>query len=495
MAFFRTQKVTLLYMRKFKLAALLSLAALSIQAAAPALKITRGNTPSTTKEQHTIVGVTSPGNKAYINGKEVHVYNTGAFGGEVALTKGQNVITVTAQNGNDTSVEKITINYTPATSTTTNVANPQPTTNAINPINVTTTANAYLQFGNGDDRLGGSKMGYLDADIPLKAVGQAGDLYMVQLSRNRFAYIPKELTTPSTSAPQVVNTGSWSIIQEFNADRISISLPSRLPYQSWTQLDPTTICIDLFGATNNSNWITQRSELGMIDYVDWQQVDSDVLRVIIKLKEKYSWGYSVGYNGNNLVIKVNHTPTLSLKGLTIGLDAGHGGKSSGAVSATGLKESDINLDIVMRIKEILEKKGAKVVLSRSGDVDLTMAQRKKIFLDADIDLMLSVHNNAGGAPLKEMGTSTFFKSIANRELAQCVLNRMLDLGVKSFGLTGNFNFSLNTPTEYPNLLLEALFMSSLPEEELLADPNFRQKIAQQAVRGIEDYLSLVKKSR
>ena len=233
----------------------------------------------------------------------------------------------------------------------------------------------------------------------------------------------------------------------------------------------------------------------MIDYVDWQQVDCDILRVIIKLKEKYSWGYSIGYEDNRLIIKVNHTPTLSLKGLTIGLDAGHGGKYSGAVGTTGLKESDVNLDIVLRIKSILEKKGAKVVLSRSEDIDVTMAQRKKIFLDADIDLMLSVHNNAGGSPLNKMGTSTYFKSIANRDLAQCVLNRMLDLGVKNFGLTGNFNFSLNAPTEYPNLLLEALFMSSLPEEELLADPNFRQRIAEQAVKGIEDYLRLVKQSQ
>lgn len=485
-------------MQAFKLAALMAITALTANAATPPLKITQGRKESTTKAQHTIVGVTSPDNKAFINGKEVHVYNTGTFGGTVTLAEGGNTITVATQNGNESNSQEIKITYKNAEGNTAppTQAASVPTTKNISPaLNMKTLPGAYLQFGDGSDRLGGSKMGYLDAGIPLKVIGQTSDLYLTQLSKNRVAYIPKEYVAETLERATVVNSGSWSISQDKDFDRISISLPARLPYQSWTQLDPTTICVDLFGATNNSNWITQRSELGMIDYVDWQQVDCDVLRVIIKLKEKYSWGYSVGYEGSNLVIKVNHTPTLSLKGLTIGLDAGHGGKSSGAVSATGLKESDINLDIVMHIKEILEKKGAKVVLSRSEDVDLTMTQRKKIFLDADIDLMLSVHNNAGGSPLNEMGTSTYFKSIANRELAQCVLNRMLDLGVKNFGLTGNFNFSLNAPTEYPNLLLEALFMSSLPEEELLANPNFRQKIAQQAVRGIEDYLSLVKKSR
>ena len=63
-----------------------------------------------------------------------------------------------------------------------------------------------------------------------------------------------------------------------------------------------------------------------------------------------------------------------------------------------------------------------------------------------------------------------------------------------FGLTGNFNFSLNGPTEYPNALVEVLFMSSLPEEELLADPAYRTRLARGVVDGILDYLAQVRKS-
>lgn len=487
-------------MRHYYIIALALASALTVaaQAAAPTLKITQGKKESTTKSQHTIVAVTDPGCKAFINNKEVHVYNTGTFGDIVTLNEGDNTINITTQNGTETNSQAINITYKniSGTSLAPKETVAQPAATAINPpLNVKTLQGAYLQFGDGDDRLGGSKMGFIDAGIPLRAISQSGSLYLVQLSKNRVAYIPKECVAETLERAEVVNSGSWSITPTQKTDRISITLPKRLPYQSWTQLDPTTICVDIFGATNNSNWITQRGPLDMIEYVDWQQVDCDVLRVVIKLKEKYSWGYSVGYEGDNLVINVKHCPSLNLKDLTIGLDAGHGGKHPGAIGHSGLRESDVNLDIVLRIKSILEKKGAKVVLSRSEDIDVTMAQRKKIFLDADIDLMMSVHNNAGGSPLKEMGTSTYYKSIANRELAQCVLNRMLELGLRDFGLTGNFNFSLNAPTEYPNILLEALFMSSLPEEELLADPDFRQRIAGQAVKGIEDYLRLVKQSQ
>lgn len=458
------------------------------------LNIHRGDRDTVTTEKHIIVCSTSPSNTATINGHETHVYKTGAFGREIHLNPGENHITVTVSDGIATKDTTLNI-FRKHASIKDNGKKPiAQQEKQITPIHVTTTPGAYLQYGNGDDRLGGSKMGYLDNGITLKAIAETKELYKVELSQNRTAYITKSLVAPTDKQPRQANTGSWSITNTGTRDRISIALPHRLPYRSWIQLDPTTIHIEIFGATNNSNWITQRGEPGMIEYADYRQTDSDVLEVVIKLKHEYSWGYSINYEGNNLIIEVKHTPKLSLKHLTIGLDAGHGGEYPGAVSATGLKESDINLDIVKRIKELLIKKGANVVLSRDGDYNHTMTQRKQSFIDNNVDLMISIHNNSGGSPLKEMGTSTYYKHICNRDFASCLLDRMLELKLKNFGLTGNFNFSLNSPTEYPNALIEVLFMSSLPEEEKLADPAFRQKVAEQTVRGIEDYIHKIKHS-
>ena len=109
--------------------------------------------------------------------------------------------------------------------------------------------------------------------------------------------------------------------------------------------------------------------------------------------------------------------------------------------------------------------------------------------------MISIHNNSGGSPLVEMGSCTAYKHVVNRELAAKMQNRLTELGHKNFGLIGNFNFSLNAPTEYPNVLLEVLFMSSLPEEEKLADKSYHKKVAKQVVLALEDYLKDVKKSQ
>lgn len=453
-------------------------------------------------KNYNLVCITDAGVKAKINGQEVHVYNTGAFGMPIELAKGENTIRIELKKGGEARTEELKVvladpkergQRPPVAPADPNA--PKPNTLYDRLMYGVTMPGAYLQYGTGSDRLGGSKMGYLEPGISLKIVGQIDDLYKVQLSENRWAFIPKEYVAPSAKETRIVNTNNMSIANQGKYDRVSISFPDRLPYVAWTQLDPTIINVDVFGAMNNSNWISHRIDLKMIDYVNFEQVESDLFRIVIKLKEKYAWGYSVKYTGNTLHIDVKHSPAPTVKGMKIGLDAGHGGPSSyGAVGFTGLKEADVNLDLVRRIKKMLEAKGATVVLSRAEDVEVSMAERRRIFAEENVDLMISVHNNAGGGPFKPMGTSTYYKYINNRELAGCLLNRLLEIDVPNFGLVGNFNFGLGLPTEYPNALVEGLFMSSLPDEEILASEEGRQNIAEKVVLGLEDYLKKVAES-
>ena len=472
---------------------MLSVVAFGAGAEELALKI-YSRVPDTTRvAKHTIVAVTSPGAEASIGGEAVHVYRTGSFGAEVSLRPGDNLIPVEARLGSESARRELKIFYDTVPKT------PLPYKAELEmrfpePRYVRTRAGAYLQYGNGDDRLGGSKMGFVDEGIVLKAIGDKGSLYCVRLGEGRVGYIPKILTVEAV-APEpagAVNTGSWSVADAGDTDRITVSLPRRLAYQYTTDLEPSTIAVDIFGATDNSNWITQRTtELGIVDYVDFRQVSSDIYRVIIRLKDKYQWGFHVGYecDGTALTIDVRHRPkSLALRDLTIGLDAGHGGEYPGAVSPSGLVEKNVNLDIIRHIRRILEAKGAKVVMTRTGDTGPSMGERKRIWREAKVDLAVSVHNNSGGGALAAPGTAVLYKHLFCRPLAQAVTGRLLETGLPLFGIVQNFNFSLNGPTEFPEVLVEGMFMSSLREEELLADPEFRRKVAEKIVAGLEDYL-------
>lgn len=484
---------------------LLSLCIAGIALVSPAqdsslpLKIYSGAPDTIRSARTTIVCVTAPGATASIGGRDVKVYATGSFGSEVSLIPGENVIPVRVSRNGLSASRELKVYYDATPSAPRAAAPEAPETRFMEARYVETRPGAYLQYGNGDDRLGGSKMGFIDEGIRLKAIGEKGSLLCVRLGEDRTAYLPKEhcVDVADSGIQLPVNTGSWSVSDMGKKDRVSISLPCRLAYQYCTDLEPSTITVDIFGATDNSNWITQRTlTLGIIDYVDFRQVSSDVYRVILRLKDSLQWGFHVGYEGNQLVIDVRHRPqSLALKNLTIGLDAGHGGQYPGARSPSGLVEKDVNLDIVLKIRQLLEARGAKVVLTREGDTGPSMAERKRIWREAEVDLAVSVHNNSGGGALSSPGTAVLYKHLFCRPMAQAVTARLLETDLPLFGIVQNFNFSLNGPTEFPEVLVEGMFMSSLQEEEKLADPQFRTLVAQKIVAGIEDYLKTASKQK
>ncbi len=65
---------------------------------------------------------------------------------------------------------------------------------------------------------------------------------------------------------------------------------------------------------------------------------------------------------------------------------------------------------------------------------------------------------------------------------------MLELGLKEYGNVGSFNFMLNSPIEYPNALVETVFISNPEDEMKILDENFQQQMADKIVLGIRDFL-------
>jgi N-acetylmuramoyl-L-alanine amidase len=351
---------------------------------------------------------------------------------------------------------------------------------------------AHLEYGLGDDRLGGAKIGYLDSLIPLKIIGKVADDYKVLLAPNKTAYIPDDLVTlapKGTFAPTSL-TDKWQIFGDSAYDYITLGLSARLPYQSVQELDPSRIVVDIFGATNNTNWITQLQNAKEIKNVEYEQVQDGVFRITIYLKHRQFWGHSIYYKGNLLTIKIKQQPaSLSLKNLTIAVDAGHGGSNTGAGGPTGSSEKELALAVSLKLQQTLQNEGAKVLMTRTTEKFVDNKDRILIYRDNEPDLLVSVHLNSSADPLRAGGTSALYKWPGFRPLSYFINQRMLQLGLKEYGNIGAFNFMLNSPTEYPNALVETLFLSNPDEETLMLDPNFQQKIADKIVAGIKDFLA------
>lgn len=111
-----------------------------------------------------------------------------------------------------------------------------------------------------------------------------------------------------------------------------------------------------------------------------------------------------------------------------------------------------------------------------------------MYRDSLPDLLVSIHLNSSADPINVGGASTYYRYIGFRKLSLDIYKRMLELGLKEWGNTGSFNFMLNSPIEYPNALVEMLFLSNPAEEMLILDEEFQKNMADKIVLGIKDFL-------
>ncbi|HEY4062402.1 MAG TPA: N-acetylmuramoyl-L-alanine amidase [Puia sp.] len=356
----------------------------------------------------------------------------------------------------------------------------------------------FMEYGIGDDRLGGAKLGYLDSNILVRIVDSFKTDYKVRLSVQHAAYIAKTsviLLYKQANLPVAHNThlsGSMKVYGDTASDYVVVNLDERLPYHSFQLIDPSRVAVDIYGVTSNTNWITQLRTAKEIKNTWYEQVEDDVLRVYIQLKHTQHWGQSLSYDssGRRLVIRIRRPPpVLDIRRLRIAVDAGHGGTNAGADGVNSkVLEKEYTLLIAKELQKVLKAAGVRqVFMTRTIDTSLDMPERIMMLKQFDPQLLVSIHLNSAGNDTVR-GTSTYYRYIGFRPLSVAILNQMLTLGLKEYGNVGNFNFSLSGPTDYPNALVEVAFLSNKEDEKKILSPKFRKAVAQKIYLGIVGWL-------
>ncbi|MCX6299866.1 MAG: N-acetylmuramoyl-L-alanine amidase [Bacteroidetes bacterium] len=349
-----------------------------------------------------------------------------------------------------------------------------------------------MVYSLGEDRLGAAKLGYIDTNIVLRVVDSTKELYKVQLSKYHSAYIDKAYfkVDSSIQLKPFYLTSSYLAKGDTLYDVVNIRVDEHLPYKSWMEISPSKIMIDIYGVQANTNWITQLQSLKEVKNVYYNQVEDDVVRVTIELKHQQHWGYSIAYKGKSLSVHIKRQPSiLELKNMVIAIDAGHGGTNSGA---EGIKhhtsEKENTLLYAKALEKSLKKLGVKkVIMTRNIDTSFDMKDRILFLQQQNPDFLISLHFNSSDNESVQ-GVSTFYKYIGFRPLSQHLLKRMLELKLNEFGNIGNFNFGLNSPTDFPNALVEIAFLSNIEDEKKIISPKFRLDVAKKISLGVQDWL-------
>ncbi len=338
---------------------------------------------------------------------------------------------------------------------------------------------------------------FLPSGVKLVVDGQNGDYYRARLSDQEEAWVPASnvaFLPPGAAVPyshvQVVRTDD-------RGDRVAVRiyLQEKLPFRIEQTALPSALSITIFGADADTDWIRNDYMDSMIEEVSWSQPGRKTYRLQVRLKHQQQWGYSAYYEGNVLVVAIKKPPVkFSLKGLVVCLDPGHG-PDDGAVGPTRVTEKDANLGLAMVLKERFEKKGARVFLTRKESYGATLGVRTQMARYIGADLFLSLHHNAlpdGVNPFKSRGTSTYYYQPQSRPLAAAVQGQMLKkLKLPDFGLYYD-NLAVCRITEMPSILIEPAFIMHPEEEMLIAASDFKDRVAESIVKGVEQFLKEVK---
>jgi len=195
------------------------------------------------------------------------------------------------------------------------------------------------------------------------------------------------------------------------------------------------------------------------------------------------------------------------------IDAGHGGDDSGAVSTSeGQNEKDLTLDWALRLRQALERKGLRVVLTRSTDAALGLSNRVDLAQAAGAGLFVSLHFNSAAPDTSEAGVETYCLTPAgmpstltrgyadeveqtypnnafdeqNLQLAVQIHRALLEVnGHQDRGVRRARFPTVLRGQQCPAVLVEGGYLSNPAEARRIADPAYRQRLAEAVAGALE----------
>ena len=173
------------------------------------------------------------------------------------------------------------------------------------------------------------------------------------------------------------------------------------------------------------------------------------------------------------------------------IDAGHGGKDGGA-EKSGVLEKDIDLAIVLALKELLDASEAniKVYYTRTDDSNPSYANRVGLANKSGADLFISIHNNSYKRSSSIKGTEVMYSEsfegdFTSERLAEICMEELTEtLGSRDRGLLEGDSIYIINHSEVPVALVEVGFMTNKEELKLLNSEEYQKQAAEAVYKAI-----------
>ena len=172
------------------------------------------------------------------------------------------------------------------------------------------------------------------------------------------------------------------------------------------------------------------------------------------------------------------------------VDAAHGGRDTGYVSATGLSEADLNLAVAQELAQILPAR--EVLLTRSEDEEVSAADRAFLANSSGARMVVSIHHAWYPTPTASGTASFYFERLGYQShrgrMAAVYLQRSVSqtLGTCDIGEFGR-SFEILRETNIPAVVLEPLHLTNPGELDLASDPYYAVTVAEAMASALELY--------
>ena len=211
----------------------------------------------------------------------------------------------------------------------------------------------------------------------------------------------------------------------------------------------------------------------------------------------------IARTGSQTVTTINQERPVQRQHCII-IDAGHGGIDGGATSCTGVLESHMNLEIALRLENLLQFLGYQTTMIRRTDESVytegnTIASQKvsdlkervRIVNETQNGILISIHHNTF-QDQKYWGAQVFYGAKGeSKQLAQAMqssLASVLNSGGNRKAKPAKGVYLMEHITA-PGILIECGFLSNPQEEALLRSPEYQKKLCGVIASAMSQYLS------
>jgi len=273
---------------------------------------------------------------------------------------------------------------------------------------------------------------------------------------------------------------------------VDVVMPVSSPPPYLVEQDRDRVTLTLYGTQATPDIIKFLQNDSLVRMINWVPDASDRIRISLELTQA-PYGYLVLFDpARGFVLRLRRPPRVSparpLEGLTITVDPGH--PPGGAIGPTALTEAAGVLPVAEKLRQILESRGAHVVMTRTTLAAVDLHLRSVIARRTNSHALISIHLNAFGDgvnPFPNVGTSTLFFHPQTEPLARLVQAGMMrEMGLRDLGIHYQ-NIAIGRTMWMPSVICEGAFLMVPEQENAVKNAEFQERYARGVADGVEAY--------